>query len=102
MLQISKFEMHSGADRNQFGNAAFNLCKAARATPGVVDAKYYWVNANCIGFIIDADPGAWGPGSASTAETAKASFALADVSSQTSNEHWMGAREGTENYNLAQ
>ena len=42
------------------------------------------------------------PEAVSTAETAKASFALADVSSQTSNEHWMGAREGTENYNLAQ
>ena len=43
MLQITKFEMHSGADRNTFGNAAYAVCKTAKSSPGVNDAKYYWV-----------------------------------------------------------
>ena len=92
MLQITKFEMHSGADRNTFGNAAYSVCKSAKASPGVKDAKYYW----------DAEPGSWGAGAQPTADAMKALFDLSDISTQVANETWMGAREGTDNFNLAQ
>ena len=101
MLQISKYEMHSRADRNTFGNAALSVCKAAKSSPGVNDAKYYWVNPNLIAFIVDADAGSWGAGAQPTAEVMKAQFDLSDISTQVANETWMGAREGTDNFNLA-
>ena len=72
MLQITKFEMHSGADRNTFGNAAYAVCKTAKSSPGVNDAKYYWVNPNLIAFIVDAEPGSWGSGAQPTSEAMKA------------------------------
>ena len=101
MLHITKFEMHSGADRNTFGNAAFSVCKTAKSSPGVNDAKYYWINPNLIAFIVDAEPGSWGSGAQPTSEAMKALFDLSDISTQVANETWMGAREGTDNFNLA-
>jgi len=79
MLQITKFEMHSGADRNTFGNAAYTVCKTAKSTSGVNDAKYYWVNPNLIAFIVDAEPGSWGSGAQPTSEAMKALFDLSDI-----------------------
>ena len=102
MLQITKYEMHSGADRNAFGNTAYSVCKTAKDTPGVIDAKYYWVNPNLIAFIVDAEPGSWGAGAQPTADAMKALFDLSDISTQVADETWMGAREGTDNFNLAQ
>ena len=67
----------------------------------VNDAKYYWVNPNLIAFIVDAEPGSWGPGAQPTSEAMKALFDLSDISTQVANETWMGAREGTDNFNLA-
>ncbi len=102
MIQVSKFEMHSGADRNAFGNAAYAVCKAAKASSGVSYAKYFWINPNLIAMVIDADPVAWGPGSQPTAEAMKTLFSLSDLSTQVENETWVSAGEGTENFNLAQ
>ena len=102
MIQVSKFEMHSGADRNAFGNAAYAVCKAAKASPGVSDAKYFWINPNLIALMVDADPAAWGPGAQPSADAMKASFSLSDLSTQVANETWMSAGAGTENFNLAQ
>ena len=53
MLNVVKMEMHSGADRNTFGNLALDFCRAAKAVSGVNSANYFWVNPNLIGFIID-------------------------------------------------
>ena len=101
MLQITKFEMHSGADRNTFGNAAYAVCKTAKSTSGVNDAKYYWVNPNLIAFIVDAEPGSWGSGAQPTSEAMKALFDLCDISTQVANETWMGAIVGSDNFILA-
>ena len=60
MLNVVKMEMHSGADRNAFGNLALDFCRAAKAVSGVNSANYFWVNPNLIGFIIDFQDGAWG------------------------------------------
>ena len=102
MLNVCKFEMLSGADRNSFGNSALAFCRAAKAIQGVNSANYYWVNPNLIGFIIDFEDGSWGPGAEANAQVMKANFALSDLSSMVSNEFWATARSGTDSYNLAQ
>jgi hypothetical protein len=101
-LHVSKFERQAGADRNALGLAALEACRAARATAGVSDSRFYWVNPNEIAILTDAEPGSWGPGSGNgpDARNAKAGFALADLARQTVNETWVDARAGEENYKL--
>ena len=102
MLNVQKYEMRSDADRNAFGNAALSMCRAVKNMSGINSANYYWVNANQIGFIIDYETGAWGPGSANQdANVIKANFAVADLSTLVSNEFWMTARGGTDNYEIS-
>ena len=102
MLNVVKMEMHSGADRNTFGNLALDFCRAAKAVSGVDSANYFWVNPNLIGFIIDFQEGAWGPGATPDAATTRANFALADISAMVTNEYWMSAGAGTHSYTIAQ
>jgi len=103
-LYVSKFERLEGADRDSLALAALEACRAARTMPGVANSRYYWVNPNEIAILTDAEPGAWGPGSANTPDSrnAKALFALADLARQTVNETWVDARAGEENYKLSQ
>ena len=68
MLHITKNEMRSDADRNSFGLAALAVCKAAKNAEGVNDAKFFWINPNLIGIIVDAEAGAWGADVEPTAE----------------------------------
>jgi hypothetical protein len=102
MLNVVKMEMHSGADRNAFGNLALDFCRAAKAVSGVNSANYFWVNPNLIGFIIDFQDGAWGPGATPDAAATRANFALGDISSMVTNEYWMSAGAGTHSYTIAQ
>lgn len=102
MLNVVKTEMHSGADRNTFGNLALDFCRAAKAVSGVNSANYFWVNPNLIGFIIDFREGAWGPGAAPDAAATRANFALGDISVMVTNEYWMSAGAGTHSYTIAQ
>ena len=101
MLYISKNEMRSDADRNAFGLAALAVCKVAKSTEGVNDAKFYWINPNLIGIIVDAEAGTWGADVEPSADAMKAFFDLADLSNQVSNEIWMSAGIGEERYNIA-
>ena len=102
MIQVSKFEMHSGADRNAFGNAAYAVCKAAKASSGVSDAKYFWINPNLIALMIDADPAAWGPGSQQSAEAMRALMRLSTRATRAAHEPWMGEGAGTETCTVAE
>ena len=102
MLNVQKYEMRSDADRNAFGNAALSMCRAVKNISGINSANYYWVNANQFGCIIDFENGAWGPGAANQiSEVIKANFAVADLSTLVSNEFWMTARGGTDNYAMS-
>jgi len=67
-------------------------------------SRFYWIDPNEIAILIDAEPGAWGPGSAAqpSSRGASAMFALADLARNTVNETWMDARAGEETYRLAQ
>ena len=100
MLHITKNEMRSDADRNAFGLAALAVCKAAKSTNGVNDAKFFWINPNLIGIIAEA--GAWGADVDPSADAMKAFFDLADLSNQVASEIWMSAGVGEERFNMAQ
>ena len=76
MLHITKNEMRSDADRNAFGLAALAVCKAAKNTNGVNDAKFFWINPNLIGIIVDAEAGAWGADVDPSADAMKAFLIL--------------------------
>ena len=102
MLHITKNEMRSDADRNAFGLAALAVCKMAKSINGVNDAKFFWINPNLIGIIVDAEAGAWGADVEPSADAMKAFFDLADLSNQVSNEIWMSAGIGEERFNIAQ
>ena len=101
MLHIGKYEMRTDAARNAFGLAALAVCKAAKNVDGVNDAKFFWVNPNLIGLIVDAEKGVWGSDADPSPETMKAFFDLADLSNQVSAEIWMSAGIGEERFNMA-
>ena len=103
-LHVTKYERRDNADRNELGIVALEACRAAREQPGVTSSRYYWVNADEIAIVTDAEPGAWGPGSgnAPTPRSTKSMFALADLAKNTSTETWADARSGTETYDISQ
>ena len=84
--------------------AALEVCRTARESDGVNSALFYWVDPNEIAILIDADQGAWGPGSAATPthRAMAAFFELADLARNTLSETWADAKAGEETYKLAQ
>jgi hypothetical protein len=101
-LHVSKYERRDNAPRNELGKAALEACRAAREVPGVINSLYYWVNADEIAIMTNAEPGAWGPGSGHEplVRGTKAMFGLADLARNTSYEAWADARSGTDTYDL--
>jgi hypothetical protein len=97
-LFVSKWRVNKGGDRATFGTLALAMCKQAKTEEGVGDARFYWCDANTIGFIVEAEAGRWGPGSNPSGATNKAIFALADISQVISDESWMSAKLGESNY----
>ena len=95
-LHVGKFERFPSADRNELALAALEWCRAARASAGVKDSRFYWIDPNEIVVVTDAEPGAWGPGAGAevSPQAAKAIFALADLARNTSTETWADARAG--------
>ena len=78
-LHVAKYQRFQSADRNALGLAALEFCRAARAADGVNNSRYFWIDPNEIAILTEADPGAWGNGSASqpSPRAAAAVFALA-------------------------
>ena len=103
-LHVGKFERFPSADRNELALAALEWCRAARASAGVKDSRFYWIDPNEIVVVTDAEPGAWGPGAGAevSPQAAKAIFALADLARNTSTETWADARAGAEMFGRAQ
>jgi hypothetical protein len=103
-LHVTKFERRDSTDRNELGIKALEVCRSAKATAGVINSRFYWVNPDEIAIITDAEPGAWGQGSGHGPEprSVKALFALGDLAKNTSTEVWADARSGVETYNVSQ
>ena len=102
-LHVGKFERYPSANRDDLALAALEWCRAARASEGVNDSRFYWIDPNEIAVVTDAEPGAWGPGSGAevSPRAAKALFALADLARSTSTETWADARSGAEMFGRA-
>ena len=95
-LHVTKWERRDGADRDALGTAALTMCRFARSNEGVRNARFYWANTDTVAILVDADPGAWGPGSAGdpTAEGAQAIFGLSDLAHGVAQETWGEAGAG--------
>lgn len=102
-LHLVKWERREGAERDAFGNAALAVCRHARSIDGVRSARFYWANADTIGLVVDAEPGAWGPnsGNGPTPDAAKNMFHLSDLSRQVSSEFWVEAGQGEQTYRMS-
>ena len=101
-LHVSKFEKFPQTTRDQFAQTALELCRAAREQSGVNHSRYYWAGPNEIVIMTDAEPGAWGPGSANepSPRTARAMYGMADLARGTMFETWVDARAGQANFEL--
>jgi hypothetical protein len=102
-LHVTKWERRPNADRDAFGRAALAVCGNARAIEGVRDARFYWVNADTIGMVVNAEVGAYGQNSGvqATPEQAKGLFALSDLARNTLQEFWGEAGAGEATYRLS-
>ena len=98
-LAVTRWERRDSADRNAFGVAAYQYCRAVRAQ-GARSCRFYWTGADSIVIIAEADSGHIFD-DPPTAETAKTLFALADLAKSGSVERWLDPREGVAAYQAA-
>ena len=94
---VSKWRVNQGSDRAIFGERALALCRQAKSESGVSDARFFWCDANTIGFLIEASPGHWGPGSSPSGRINKAIFDLANIPKVIPDKAWMSANQGLDN-----
>ena len=94
-----RWERRDGADREQLGAAAFNLCRASRHQ-GSRSCRFFWVNADTIVIVTEVDdPHLFDD--EPKPELAQAMFALSDLARQTHTERWIDPRDGEANYRTA-
>ncbi len=94
-LHVGKFERFPSADRNELALAALEWCRAARASVGVKDSRFYWIDPNEIVVVTDAEPGAWGPGAGAEVSPQAAKAIFAAGGSRTQHQHRdLGRRPG--------
>ena len=103
-LHVTKWERRDGVDRDAFANAALTMSRFARSNEGVRNSRYYWADIDTIAILVDAEPGAWGPGSGGDPppEGSKAFFGMSDVAHARGQETWGEAGRGEETFRLSQ
>jgi hypothetical protein len=92
-VMLTKFQRRDNADRVALGTAAFQLCKAQRAVPGVTASRFFWTSADDIAILAEAES-ALAFDEPMKPELAAAVFALADLAGQTVSERWTDPRDG--------
>ncbi len=102
-LHIGKWERRDSADRDAFARAALTSCRATKAQDGIRSSRFYWANADTVAIVTDAEPGAFGPGSARqpSSDEAKALFELSDLAHPVSFESLGEAKAGEDAYRAA-
>lgn len=101
-VSIYKFERNPGVDRNAFAMAALNLCRAVKAAnPKVQSHRFYWVDANTIGFVVQGQNGFNDYNPNPDPNVAKAQFALADMANMTNIGLWADAGVGERSWEIA-
>jgi hypothetical protein len=99
-IQVSHWQRRDGADRNAFGQAAFDVCRATRAEEGVDDSRFYWVDPDTV-VIQTTAKSAEVFGRDLGGELAGRFFALADLARQSRYEQWIDPRTGQASYEQA-
>lgn len=98
-MLVSWWERRDSADRNAFGKAALDFCRATRVRPGMRSSRFYWLNADTVVVANDGEMESFdGPPSP---EQAKALFALSDLGRQTAMQRWGDAGAGEQVYRSA-
>ena len=88
------------ADRIEFGEAAYGLCRALRGGDGIRNARFYWVNADRIVILSEAESMADFDLPPKT-EAASALFRLADLARFTDEERWFDPDVGADTHRMA-
>ena len=101
-MQVSYWERRDGADRDSFGRAALNVCRALRIAPGIRNARFYWQSNDTLVVQTDAESMEALDGLAATPEVGSAIVALSDLARQLRFERWIEAGVGEQNYRRAQ
>ena len=87
-------------DRVEFGEAAHGLCRALRGSDGIQNARFYWVNPDCIVILTEAESMA-DLDLPPKPEAASALFRLADLARFTDEERWFDPAVGEDTYRMA-
>jgi hypothetical protein len=96
-----KWDRYPTSDRNAFGLAALNLCRALRTQPKIRSARFYWVTGNMVAIVVEGEPDCFDYNPEPDPEVGKAAFALADLAHQESIETWGDAGVGERNWQRA-
>lgn len=97
---LTHYDRRDAADRAAVGEAAFALCRAQRAQPGITSSRFFWAGADRIAMLAEAESMTVFD-EPPQPELAKAVFDLADVARQTDTERWIDPRSGQEAYQTA-
>lgn len=96
-IVVNRWDRRDTASREDFGAAAFKLCRAAKTHPAIKSARYYWANADQIVTANETDDlsAYWAGGNK---EVGAALFAMADLARSLGTETWIDAGQGTATY----
>ena len=97
---LTRYDRRDEADRDALARAALDLCRATRAQDGITSSRFYWVNADTVVVLSEAESMEKFDG-AGSADAAKAIFAISDLARATGTERWIDPRTGAEAYRLA-
>ena len=99
-LRATHWERRDASDREAFGNAAYDFCRASRAVQGMNNCRFYWINTDTLVILAEAEsPEVFDPPGGP--EHGKAVFALGDLAHQIRDERWVEPRSGQEAYRQA-
>lgn len=99
-IQLTRWERRDGADRNELGSAALEVCRASRRAEGAQSCRFYWSSTDGIAILWEAESAQVFDRPA-TADQARAMFALSDLAHPSGMERWADPRAGREAYQLA-
>ena len=100
MVGVSYGTRRDSADRAMLGQAAYEACKALRASGSVEDSRFYWTGPDTVVLQVTAsapEPLLQPP----SADAARMFFALADLATRDRFEQWLDPRTGMEQYDMA-
>jgi phenylalanine-4-hydroxylase len=101
-MQVSYWERRDSADRESFGRAALNFCRATRVAPGIRSARFYWHSVDTVVVQTDAESPEALDGLLMISEVGAAVYALSDQARHVRFERWAEAGVGEQNYRRAQ